>query len=303
MKQKSGSRSGTFHLSELSTGKRRRRPKKDNSMAQNHSDQQTSDSELDAIQASVDTAYNIRNTEIDMKKFEMDVIRSKAKLEIIDQESRAMDKIRSIADECGDLRVEIDKLEQQLMEIREKKHKEIMDIQVKSELEREEIEMEIAKMLETKLELEKSSRLQEAYIKSQMGYVEQDYTNIKQSLDYEIDELYKGIETEKAITFKNQLREENKRASCEESKEMLAIEIANSKEIVKQLEKEIKLQKVEQKKIEDEVQEMESKAKDLIEQLNKENERHKVLISQVEKVENEYWKEKISRIRKAYLNH
>ncbi|EAY08708.1 hypothetical protein TVAG_079680 [Trichomonas vaginalis G3] len=146
------------------------------------------------LQEHIDTVFAVRSSEVDSKRFELAVSRAELSTSLLNKDVQLLKQLRGITLECGNLRDEVGWMEQDLSDVKETTHRNILAIHIKAARDKQTLQDEINEMLVTKKQLEQSLSEQRQYINYQKEQTTENNSLQNQQLDNEIDKATRELD-------------------------------------------------------------------------------------------------------------
>ena len=246
------------------------------------------------LQEHIDTVFAVRSSEVDSKRFELQVNRAELATSLLNKDVQLLKQLRGITTEVGNLREEVGWMEQDLSDVKETTHRSILNIHVKAAKDKRTLLDEIDEMLLTKKQLEQSLSEQRKYITYTKAANTRSQTNQNMELDEEIDKVSKQLDAYRFGLTRGSQKFEDQMSDSRNTIDMLEFEIHELDKQIKGLDAQYDQAKDELEKVAAKLEKAEQNAATLKEELGEVKKKRLELQEQIDNRDAEMWNQRIS---------
>ena len=246
------------------------------------------------LQEHIDTVFAVRSSEVDSKRFELQVNRAELSTSLLNKDTQLLKQLRGITTECGNLREEVGWMEQDLSDVKETTHKNILNIHVKAAKDKRTLLDEIDEMLLTKKQLEQSLLEQRKYINYQKEANTENQTYQNQMLDNEIEKISKEIDSYRFGLSRGLQKFDEQMSDCRDTIDMLDFEIHEIDKQIKGLDSQYIQAKEELERVAAKLEKAENKAQEMKDELDQVKQRRLELQEEIDSKDAEQWKQRVN---------
>ena len=248
------------------------------------------------LQEHIDTVFAVRSSEVDSKRFELQVNRAELSTSLLNKDVQLLKQLRGITTECGNLREEVGWMEQDLSDVKETMHRNILNIHVKAAKDKRTLLDEIDEMLLTKKQLEQSLLEQRKYINYQKEATSESQQQQNQQLDAQIDKISKQIDTYRFGLSRGVQKFDEQMSDARDTIDMLEFEIHELDKQIKSLDTQYVQAKDDLEKVTKKLEKAENLAQEMKEELDQVKQRRLELQEELDSKDAEQWKQRVSQL-------